>query len=271
MADQDNNANNGTEPEANEVEGTGAAPEQEQAQPQAEARGKGRGEGRADAQPRNEARGEAKGGGKGEGKGQAKGARGGNGSKPEGIVPDNWTPPLKTRYLEEVVPAMLKEFEYSNRMQVPTVKKVVINIGMGTEARENPKSLDNAVNDVGQITGQKAVITRAKKSIAAFKLRTGMPIGVMVTLRGNRMYDFLDKLFNITLPRVRDFSGVSPRSFDGHGNFTLGLREQLIFPEIDYDAIDKIRGMEVVIVTSAPTDEEGRRLLQLMGMPFKRA
>jgi large subunit ribosomal protein L5 len=127
------------------------------------------------------------------------------------------------------------------------------------------------VNDVGQITGQKAVITRAKKSIAAFKLRTGMPIGVMVTLRGNRMYDFLDKLFNITLPRVRDFTGVSPRSFDGHGNFTLGLREQLIFPEIDYDAIDKIRGMEVVIVTSAPTDEEGRRLLQLMGMPFKRA
>ena len=276
MADQDNNVNNGAEPEANEPEVTSAAPEQEQAQAgaRAEAPAKGRGEARAEGQPRGEARGQGKGQAQGQrqgdGKGQAKGARGGNGAKPEAAAPFDWTPPLKARYLEEVVPAMLKEFNYSNRMQVPTVKKVVINIGMGTEARENVKSLDNAVNDVGQITGQKAVITRAKKSIAAFKLRTGMPIGVMVTLRGNRMYDFLDKLFNIALPRVRDFSGVSPRSFDGHGNFTLGLREQLIFPEIDYDAIDKIRGMEVVIVTSAPTDEEGRRLLQLMGMPFKR-
>ena len=177
---------------------------------------------------------------------------------------------LKERYLREVVPAMQREFGYSNRMQVPQVKKVVINIGMGGEARENAKALDNAVGDIGQITGQKAVITRAKKSIAAFKLRTGMPIGVMVTLRGNRMYDFLDKLFNISLARVRDFSGVSPKSFDGHGNFTLGLKEQLIFPEIDYDRIDKIRGMEVVIVTSANTDQEGRRLLELLGMPFRR-
>jgi len=177
---------------------------------------------------------------------------------------------LKERYLREVVPAMQREFGYTNRMQVPQVKKVVINIGMGSEARENAKSLDNAVGDIGQITGQKAVITRAKKSIAAFKLRTGMPIGVMVTLRGNRMYDFMDRLFNISLARVRDFSGVSPKSFDGHGNFTLGLKEQLIFPEIDYDRIDKIRGMEIVIVTSANTDQEGRRLLELLGMPFRK-
>jgi len=177
---------------------------------------------------------------------------------------------LKERYREEIVPALMKEFGYSNVMEAPKLEKIVINVGVG-EAISNAKALESAVSDLTAITGQRPVVTRAKKSIAAFKLRTGMPIGVMVTLRGNRMYDFLDKLFNITLPRVRDFSGVSPRSFDGHGNFTLGLREQLIFPEIDYDAIDKIRGMEVVIVTSAPTDEEGRRLLQLMGMPFKRA
>lgn len=177
---------------------------------------------------------------------------------------------LRQRYLDEVVPALQKQFGYANAMQVPQLKKVIINIGMGTEARENAKSLDSAVNDLGIITGQKAVITRAKKSIAAFKLRTGMPIGVMVTLRGNRMYDFLDKLLNVSLARVRDFSGVSPSSFDGHGNFTLGLREQLIFPEIEYDKVDKIRGMEVVIVTSARTDEEGRALLQALGMPFKR-
>jgi large subunit ribosomal protein L5 len=183
---------------------------------------------------------------------------------------ERYVPRMKKKYLEEVVPALQKEYGYSNRMEVPEIKKVVLNIGMGSEARENAKALDNAVSDVGQITGQKAVITRAKKSIAAFKLRTGMPIGVMVTLRGARMYDFLDKLFNVALPRVRDFSGVSPGSFDGHGNFTLGLREQLIFPEIDYDKIDKIRGMEVVVVTSARNDEEGRRLLQLLGMPFKR-
>ncbi|MEO6458654.1 MAG: 50S ribosomal protein L5 [Chloroflexia bacterium] len=179
-------------------------------------------------------------------------------------------PRLKQKYIDEVIPTLIKEFEYANRMQAPQVKKVVINIGMGNEARENAKALDNAVGDIGIITGQKAMITRAKKSIAAFKLRTGMPIGVMVTLRGARMYDFLDRLFNISLARVRDFSGVSPKSFDGHGNFTLGLKEQLIFPEIDYDKVDKIRGMEVVIVTSAKNDEEGRRLLQLLGMPFQK-
>ncbi|MEO8288957.1 MAG: 50S ribosomal protein L5 [Chloroflexota bacterium] len=178
---------------------------------------------------------------------------------------------LKTKYIEDVVPTLQKEFNYANAMQVPQIKKVVINIGMGGEARENAKALDNAVGDIGIITGQKAVITRAKKSIAAFKLRTGMPIGVMVTLRGTRMYDFLDRLFNVSLPRVRDFTGVSPKSFDGHGNFTLGLKEQLIFPEIDYDKIDKIRGMEIVVVTTAENDEEGRRLLQLLGMPFKKS
>jgi len=185
-------------------------------------------------------------------------------------IPEGYVPRLKQKYNDEVVPALMKEFEYSNKMQVPAVKKVVINIGMGSEARENAKALDSAVGDVALITGQKAVITRAKKSIAAFKLRTGMPIGVMVTLRGPRMWDFLDKLFNVTLARVRDFTGVSPKSFDGHGNFTLGLREQLIFPEIEYDRVDKVRGMEIVIVTSAKNDEEGRRLLQYMGMPFKK-
>lgn len=185
-------------------------------------------------------------------------------------IPEGYVPRLKTKYNDEVVPALLKEFNYSNRMQVPGVKKVVINIGMGSEARENAKALDSAVSDLALIAGQHAVITRAKKSIASFKLRTGMPIGVMVTLRGPKMFDFLDRLFNITLARVRDFSGVSPKSFDGHGNFTLGLREQLIFPEIEYDKVDKVRGMEIVIVTSAQNDEEGRQLLQLMGMPFKR-
>lgn len=201
---------------------------------------------------------------------QAKASRNGsdNGrSEPQG---EPYVSRLRQRYLDDVVPQLQKEFGYTNRMQVPEVKKVVINIGMGNEARENAKALDNAVADIGTITGQKAVITRAKKSIAAFKLRTGMPIGVMVTLRGSRMYDFLDRLFNVSLARVRDFSGVSPKAFDGRGNFTLGLREQLIFPEIDYDKIDKIRGMEIVIVTSAKNDEEGRRLLEIMGMPFRR-
>jgi large subunit ribosomal protein L5 len=185
-------------------------------------------------------------------------------------APNGYVPRMKERYANEVVPALMRDFGYANPMQVPRLQKIVINIGMGSEARENAKALDNAAGDVTQITGQKPVITRAKKSIAQFKLRTGMPIGVMVTLRGPRMWDFFDKLVNISLARVRDFSGVSPRSFDGHGNFTLGLREQLIFPEIDYDRIDKIRGMEVVIVTSAKTDEEGRRLLELMGMPFRK-
>ena len=181
-----------------------------------------------------------------------------------------YVPRLKQRFFNEVVPAMMKEFGYKNPMQVPRIEKVVLNIGMGSEARENARSLDFAVNDLSVITGQRPVITRAKKSIAQFKVRAGNPVGVMVTLRGNRMYDFLDRLFNIALPRVRDFSGVSPGSFDGHGNFALGLREQLIFPEVDYDKIDRVRGMEVVITTTARTDQEGRRLLELLGMPFRR-
>lgn len=192
-----------------------------------------------------------------------------NGKAAKGDL-DGYVSRLQQKYVEEVMPALRKEFSYDNVMQIPKIEKVVINIGMGGEARENAKALDNAVGDIGLITGQKAVITRAKKSIASFKLRTGMPIGVMVTLRGERMYSFLDKLFNVTMARVRDFSGVSPKSFDGRGNFSLGLREQLIFPEVEYDKVDKIRGMEVVIVTTAKTDEEGRHLLQLMGMPFKR-
>lgn len=186
-------------------------------------------------------------------------------------IPKDYVPRLKTKYNDEVAPALLKQFNYANKMQIPALKKVVINIGMGSEARENAKAIDNAVSDIGIITGQRAVVTRAKKSIAAFKLRTGMPIGVMVTLRGPRMWDFLDRLFNVSLARVRDFSGVSSKSFDGHGNYTLGLREQLIFPEIEYDRVDKVRGMEIVIVTSATNDEEGRSLLQQLGMPFKKS
>jgi large subunit ribosomal protein L5 len=176
---------------------------------------------------------------------------------------------LKEKYQQEVVPALKKEFNYSNPMQVPTVKKVVVNIGLG-EVIQNPKALDAAVGDLAAITGQRPVITRARRSVAAFKLREGMQIGAMVTLRGDRMYQFLDKLMNVALPRLRDFQGVSAEAFDGRGNYTLGLREQLVFPEIDYDKIDKVRGMEVSIVTSARTDEEGRELLKLMGMPFKK-
>jgi large subunit ribosomal protein L5 len=176
---------------------------------------------------------------------------------------------LKERYQQEVVPALKKEFNYSNPMQVPTVEKVVVNIGLG-EVIQNPKAMDAAVGDLATITGQRPVITRAKRSVAAFKLREGMQIGAMVTLRGDRMYQFLDKLMNVALPRLRDFQGVSPEAFDGRGNYTLGLREQLVFPEIDYDKVDKVRGMEVSIVTTARTDEEGRRLLRLMGMPFKK-
>jgi large subunit ribosomal protein L5 len=214
-----------------------------------------------------------KGGGDGASRSQAAAT---NGRSDDGAVaavptiPEGYVPRMKARYAEDVVPALMRDFGYSNAMQVPRLKKIVINIGMGSEARENAKALDNAAGDVTQITGQRPVITKAKKSIAQFKLRAGMPIGVMVTLRGPRMWEFFDKLVNISLARVRDFNGVSPSSFDGHGNFTLGLREQLIFPEIDYDRIDKIRGMEVVIVTSANTDEEGRRLLELMGMPFRK-
>jgi len=176
---------------------------------------------------------------------------------------------LKEKYQKEVVPTLQKEFDYNNPMQVPTVHKVVVNIGMG-EAIQNAKAMDAAVSDLASITGQRPVITRAKRSVAAFKLREGMQIGCMVTLRGDRMYYFLDKLINVALPRLRDFQGISPEAFDGRGNYTLGLREQLVFPEIDYDKVDKVRGMEVSIVTTARTDEEGRRLLRLMGMPFKK-
>ena len=180
-----------------------------------------------------------------------------------------YVPRLRQQYEETAVPALTEQFGYKNRMQVPKLAKIVINIGMG-EAVGNAKSLDNAVNDLQAITGQKPVITRAKRSIAQFKIRTGMPIGVMVTLRGARMYEFADRLFNIALPRVRDFRGVPTSAFDGRGNYTLGLREQLIFPEIEYDKIDRVRGMEVSFVTTAVTDAEGRRLLELLGMPYTR-
>jgi large subunit ribosomal protein L5 len=176
---------------------------------------------------------------------------------------------IQERFRREVVPALQKEFSYSNPMQVPGIHKVVINIGMG-EVIQNAKAMDAAVADLAAITGQRPVITRAKRSVAAFKLREGMQIGCMVTLRGDRMYYFLDKLLNVALPRIRDFQGVSPDAFDGRGNYTLGLREQLVFPEIDYDKVDKLRGMEVSIVTTANTDQEGRRLLALLGMPFKK-
>lgn len=178
------------------------------------------------------------------------------------------TPRLKEKYRQEVIPALRKEFNYANIMQVPTVHKVVINIGMG-EALQNAKAMDNAVRDLTDITGQKPVVTKAKRSVAAFKLREGNPIGCMVTLRGERMYYFLDKLMNVALPRLRDFQGISPDAFDGRGNYTLGIREQLVFPEVEYDRVDKVRGMEITIVTTARTDEEGRRLLKLMGMPFR--
>ncbi|NLV17825.1 MAG: 50S ribosomal protein L5 [Syntrophomonadaceae bacterium] len=175
---------------------------------------------------------------------------------------------LKEFYRDELVPKMEEKFNYRNTMQVPVIEKVIINIGVG-EAIQNPKSLDGAIADLQTISGQKPVITKAKKSIAGFKLREGMSIGCKVTLRGERMYEFLDKLINIALPRVRDFRGVSPKAFDGRGNYTLGIKEQLIFPEIEYDKIDKIRGLEVVIVTTAKSDEEARELLRLMGMPFR--
>jgi len=174
---------------------------------------------------------------------------------------------LKEKYFNEVVPALMQKFSYRSVMQVPRIEKVVINMGVG-EAAQNSKVLDGAVNDLEKIAGQKPVITKSKKSIAGFKLRANMPIGVKVTLRGERMYYFLDKLFNISLPRVRDFHGVPKKSFDGRGNYTLGLKEQLIFPEIEYDKVDKVRGMDVVFVTTAKSDEEARELLTLMGMPF---
>ncbi len=176
---------------------------------------------------------------------------------------------LKEKYREEVVPELMKEFGYSNVMQAPKLEKIVVNVGVG-EAISNAKALESVVSDISAITGQRPVVTRAKKSIAAFKLREGMPVGATVTLRGTRMYEFFDRLVAITLPRIRDFRGVSPNSFDGRGNYTLGLQEQIAFPEIDYDKIDKTRGLELSLVTSAKTDEEGRRLLSLLGMPFAR-
>ena len=177
---------------------------------------------------------------------------------------------LRQQYREEVVPQLMRDFGYGNVHEVPHLEKVVLNIGLG-EAIGNGRALDAASNDLALISGQKPVITRAKKSIAAFRLRAGMPIGATVTLRGDRMYEFLDRLIGTALPRMRDFQGLSPRSFDGRGNFTLGLREQLVFPEIDYDRIDRVRGLEVSIVTTAKTDDEGRRLLTLLGMPFREA
>ena len=175
---------------------------------------------------------------------------------------------LKDRYSKDVAPALKKEFGYTNVMAIPKIEKVVVNMGLG-EATQNAKIVDTGSDEVGRITGQKPVVTRAKKSIAQFKVRKGMPIGTMVTLRGERMWEFLDRLVSVALPRVRDFRGVSPRGFDGRGNYTLGLKDQLLFPEIDYMKVDKARGMNVSVVTTAKTDEEARRLLQLLGMPFR--
>jgi large subunit ribosomal protein L5 len=176
---------------------------------------------------------------------------------------------LLVRYQDEIVPALVKEFRYANAMEVPRLEKAVVNIGMG-EAIQNGRAIDAASADIRQITGQQPIVIRARRSVAAFKLREGMPIGIKVTLRSRRMYDFLDKLINVALPRIRDFRGVDPKAFDGHGNYTLGLREQLVFPEIDYDKIDKLRGLEVCIVTTARTDDEGRALLAHLGMPFRK-
>lgn len=178
------------------------------------------------------------------------------------------TDKLKTLYQEKVVPKLMEQFQYSNIHQVPKVIKVTVNRGLG-EAAQNAKSLEASLNEIAVITGQKPVVTRAKKAIAGFKIRKGMPVGIMVTLRSDRMYAFLNRLMNLALPRIRDFRGVSPKSFDGRGNYTLGIREQLIFPEVDYDSIDQIRGMDISIITTANTDEEGRALLKEMGMPFR--
>lgn len=177
---------------------------------------------------------------------------------------------LNQRYLEEIRPALMKEFGLSNVMQAPKIEKIIVNIGVGRESADNPKVVDFAVGDLTQIAGQRPVVAKARKSIAGFKLREGRPVGVKVTLRGKRMYDFLNRLINFALPRVRDFRGVPPDAFDGRGNYTLGLREQIIFPEIEYDKIDKVRGLEVTIVTTAKTDEEGRAMLSAFGMPFSK-
>jgi len=175
---------------------------------------------------------------------------------------------LKTTYKETIVPQLQEQFNYKNPHEIPKVFKVTVNRGLG-EASQNAKALESSVEEIAMITGQKPVVTRAKKAIAGFKVRQGMPVGVMVTLRGQRMYAFLDRLINVALPRIRDFRGISPRSFDGRGNYNLGLREQILFPEIEYDSIDQVRGMDIAIITTAKTDEEGRALLKAMGMPFR--
>ena len=175
---------------------------------------------------------------------------------------------LREQYEKEVVPAMMKKFNYKSIMEVPKLDKIVINIGLG-DIKDNPKSLDNAMNDLSIITGQKPIVTKARKSIAAFKLREGVNVGCKVTLRRGKMYDFVYKLFNVAMPRIRDFRGISANSFDGRGNFSMGVKEQLIFPEIEYDKVDKLRGMDIIFVTTAKTDEEGKELLKLLGMPFK--
>lgn len=177
---------------------------------------------------------------------------------------------LREKYYEEVLPALMEKFSYRNSMEVPRIEKIVINMGIG-EGKENPKLLDAAVKELAQITGQRPVITKAKKSVASFKLREGMSIGCKVTLRGGRMYDFMNKLINVALPRVRDFRGISPKAFDGRGNYSLGLKEQIIFPEIVYDEVEKIQGMDIAIITTAKTDEEAKELLRLLGMPFRAA
>jgi large subunit ribosomal protein L5 len=195
-------------------------------------------------------------------------------ARPERTGGAAFSPPtyagLRRRYHDEVVPALQREFSYANPMRVPRLEKVVVNIGLG-EAIANAKALDAAVGDLTTVTGQKPIVTRAKRSIAQFRLRTGMPIGAKVTLRGQRMYDFLERTLALALPRIRDFRGIPTRSFDGRGNFSLGLREQLVYPEIDYDKIDRLRGLEISIVTTAKSDEEGRKLLELLGMPFQSA
>jgi large subunit ribosomal protein L5 len=205
---------------------------------------------------------------------EAKEAKGAKKAEPQAAAPAAPAAPvapprLLEFYRSECVPKMMQEFRYKSPMQVPRLQKVVVNVGMG-EAIQNIKLLESAAAELAAVTGQKAVVTRAKKSIAAFKLREGMPIGCMVTLRRHRMYDFFDKLVNVVLPRVRDFRGVSERAFDGRGNYTLGIREQIIFPEIDYDKIDKVKGMNITIVTTAPSDEEGKYLLNLLGLPFRK-
>ncbi len=177
---------------------------------------------------------------------------------------------LKDKYISEIAPQMKEIFKYRSVMEIPKLEKIVINVGVGTDQRENSKAVENTVRDLGIITGQKAIVTKAKKSVANFKLRAGMEVGVKVTLRGEKMYEFLDRFINIAIPRVRDFRGLSPNSFDGRGNYAVGMKEQLIFPEIDYDKIDKIRGMDIIIVTTANTDEEGRELLRQFGMPFRK-